>query len=178
MTGENGFSGICTEHINDKNERNEENRFSGLYAGARKSEYIAVDHLKKKYIKIQRNKDGTPDFICLKENGGVDRVEVKRVQAGIIIFTENQARKMRDDDIVLVVDDEKVIGEFRWRDRRKVPWRIKVREDKKVQLRMALDEDLFFQLEELKAKMRCRSWEEFVRRVVDKGYLLTKDIIY
>jgi len=155
------------------------NRSEVVYGGPHKSEYIAIEYLKQKYIKIQRNKDKTPDFICVGEDGRVDRIEVKRLQSGIIFFTYNQASKMKDDDIVLVVDDEKVVGSFRWKDRDRVKWRVTVGEKKesKVTLRVDIDEDTYFKLKMLMAKMRCTTWEEFIKKILEKREILESDVV-
>jgi len=155
------------------------NRSEVVYGGPHKSEYIAIEYLKQKYIKIRRNKDKTPDFICIGEDGRVDRIEVKRLQSGIIFFTYNQANKMKDDDIVLVVDDEKVVGSFYWKDRDKINWRIIVGEKKenRVTLRVVLDEDTYFKLKMLMAKMRCATWEEFIKKILEKREILESDVV-
>jgi len=155
------------------------NRSEVVYGGPHKSEYIAIEYLKQRYIKIQRNKDKTPDFICVGKDGRVDRIEVKRLQSGIIFFTHNQANKMRDDDIVLVVDDEKVVGSFYWKDRDKVKWRVTVGEKKEdvATLQIKLDWDTYHRLVVLKGKMKAKTWKDFIKKILEKGEIFESDVV-
>ena len=145
-----------------------------VYSGPGRSEYIALEYLRQEYVQIRRNKDRTPDFICIREDGKTDRIEVKRLQSGIIYFTNKQATNMRDDDLVLVVDDEKVVGTFRWKDRDRVSWFVKIgRGEDMVELRVYLDQETLFKLKALRAELQCNTWKEFFRKVVERGKVLT-----
>jgi len=62
---------------------------------------------------IIKNARGTPDFICSDGK----RYEVKFFNGGQIMFTTNQIKSMKDDDIVIVFDKDGYIGEFEWADR-------------------------------------------------------------
>jgi len=111
------------------------------YVGHSKTEYMAIEYLKKKgFSKIVRNPDRTPTFICDDKV----RVEVKRLQAGIIYFTRNQIEKMKDDDVVLVFDDNGFVTEFRWKDRDKQKLRIKVLDKSYRTIR--IDENTYYML--------------------------------
>jgi hypothetical protein len=111
-----------------------------VYAGHSKTEYMAIEYLRKRFRKIVKNPDRTPTFIC---DDSV-RVEVKRLQAGIIYFTRNQVSKMKDDDIVLVFDDNGFVSEFKWKDRNNQPFRIKII-DKSFR-NIKIDEDTYYLL--------------------------------
>ena len=42
-------------------------------------------------------------------------------------------------------------------------------------LRVELDTEVLFQLRVLKGKMRCKNWEEFIKKILEKEEILTSD---
>jgi hypothetical protein len=47
----------------------------------------------------------------------------------------------------------------------------------KITLRIDLDPEEFFQLRELKDRMRCRNWREFIKKILEKREILASDIV-
>jgi len=47
----------------------------------------------------------------------------------------------------------------------------------KIDLRVTLPKDEFFQLRELKERMKCRNWYEFFKKILEKKEILESDIV-
>ena len=47
----------------------------------------------------------------------------------------------------------------------------------RITLRVDLDPETFFQLSEVKIRMRCKTWEEFIKKILEKREILESDVV-
>lgn len=91
-----------------------------------KTEAIALELIKEregyKEDQIQFNSNKSPDFICSDGK----RYEIKILYWKKIIFHSTQVRQLKDGDIILVFDKGQCVTEFKWKERDKSPYKIKI----------------------------------------------------
>jgi len=90
-----------------------------------KTEALALNLLKREGYKeseIYRKSNKSPDFICV----GNKRFEVKSLVGKQIIFYSIQTKKLKDTDVILVYKEKNFIMRFLWKDRKKIPYKIKI----------------------------------------------------
>ena len=91
-----------------------------------------VGTLGYKESEITFNTNKSPDFTCSDGK----RFEVKFLYGRQLLFSEPQAKNLKDKDTILVFNSERFIYKFLWKDRKKVPYTIKVMSNEGTMIRM------------------------------------------
>jgi len=80
-----------------------------------KTEIMALQWMKENNFDTENiiiNVNKSPDFIC-----GDQRFEVKKIRKNNLVFYDTQIEKLKDDDIILVFDDNGFKFKFKWGER-------------------------------------------------------------
>ncbi len=104
--------------------------------------------------------ENTPDFTCMDGK----RYEVKFLYGNQIIFYPTQLEKMENEDIILVFDRDKFIMQFKWKDRKKVPIKVKEIKLTDTSIKIEIDKEVANKIKEIKLK-KLESYNEILKRV-------------
>lgn len=91
-----------------------------------KSEQIAKEYLQKKHKEIVFRSRKTPDFTTESQE-----YEVKKIYGSQLIFYDTQIEKIKEDTVILAVNEIAVEKEFLWKDRDKQPYKIHIEDTAK-----------------------------------------------
>ena len=129
-----------------------------------KTETLAFNLLKERGYKekdIIFNSNKTPDFMC---NDG-KRFEVKFLYGNQLLFSKLQILVLKADDLILVFNRDRFISEFKWKDRRKSVFEIKIVDygsDNKI---IKINKETQKKLNDMKIHPR-QSYEEVIQMLI------------
>lgn len=123
-------------------------------------EWLQKQGYRRSYIKFNCNT--SPDFVCFDGK----RFEVKKLykKDRALSFSSSQIKQLKDTDIILVFNDEELVYKFLWKDRKKIPYNIHI---KNVSKNTSIP--ISFEVKETLRKLKRHSKEtygEIIKRII------------
>lgn len=108
--------------------------------GINKTELMAIEWLKKQGYKKNEiiKTNSTPDFVCLDGK----KYEVKFLYRNKLVFSYRQVEKLKNNDMILVFNNNSFVHKFLWKNKNKINFNIVVISPPKDGITMKLDKKL------------------------------------